>query len=81
MALGKPVICYLNDRFRPRHPEWAECPIVSANPDELEDAIRNLVSDPELRRELGARGPAYVREYHSLESVGAAMDAVYRGLD
>jgi glycosyltransferase involved in cell wall biosynthesis len=78
MALGKPVICFLNDRFKPHHPEWDECPIVSADPDGLEGALRRLVGDPALRHELGRRGPDYVRAYHSLESVGADMDAIYR---
>jgi glycosyltransferase involved in cell wall biosynthesis len=78
MALGKPVVCYLNDRFSDAHPEWSECPIVSADPDQLVDALRSLVSDPDRRRELGSRGPDYVRKYHSLESVGADLDRWYR---
>lgn len=77
MALGKPVIAYLNDHFRRHHPEWDDCPIVSADPDELVDVLRTLVDDARLRRELGARGPAYVRRHHSLERVGAEMSAVY----
>jgi glycosyltransferase involved in cell wall biosynthesis len=80
MALGKPVVCYLNDRFRPFHPEWDECPIVNADPDELTGALRTLVLDPELRRRLGERGPAYVAAQHSLESVGRFMDGLYREL-
>ena len=32
------------------------------------------------RERLGARGPGYVRKYHALESVGAKMDEIYRGL-
>ncbi len=78
MALGRPVVCYLNDRFRPYHPEWAECPIVSASPDTIVDELRRLVADPGLRSSLGARGPEYVRRVHSLEAVGETMDAVYR---
>jgi glycosyltransferase involved in cell wall biosynthesis len=77
MSFGKPVICYLNDRFRPWHPEWAECPIVSASPDELVDALRLLVADPGLRDELGKKGPPYVEKYHSLESVGRDMRRFY----
>ena len=78
MALGKPVMCFLNDRFRPFHPEWEECPIVSADPDTLTDELRSLALDPARRRELGERGPGYVRDYHSLEAVGAVLDAVHR---
>lgn len=80
MSLGKPVVCYLNPRFEEVHPEWRDCPIVSATPDTLVRELRRLVLDPDLRRELGARGPAYVDRYHSLESVGRDMDAIYRTL-
>jgi glycosyltransferase involved in cell wall biosynthesis len=80
MALGKPVMCFLNDRFRPFHPEWDECPIVSADPDTLTDELRRLVLDPDRRRELGARGPGYVQRHHSLEAVGARLDRIHREL-
>jgi glycosyltransferase involved in cell wall biosynthesis len=80
MALGKPVLCYLNERFAPWHPEWERCPIVNADPDTLPDKLRRLVVDAELRRELGARGPEYVREVHSLEAVGERLDEIYSRL-
>jgi glycosyltransferase involved in cell wall biosynthesis len=80
MALGKPVLCYLNPRFARYHPEWADAPIVSANPDNLERELRRLVEDSALRRELGARGPEYVRAVHSPEAVGAQLDELYRRL-
>jgi hypothetical protein len=80
MALGKPVICFLNDRFRPFHPEWDECPIVSADPDTLTGELRSLALDPVRRRELGARGPGYVDRYHSLAAVGAQLDRIHRGI-
>jgi hypothetical protein len=77
MALGRPVVCYLNDRFRPYHPEWDDCPIVSASPDTVVAELRRLISDPDLRASLGARGPDYVRRVHSLEAVGETLDGVY----
>lgn len=78
MALGKPVLCYLPERLRVYHPEWDECPIVSANPDTLYERLRELALDRELREALGARGPAYVRKYHSLHAIGALQDSLYR---
>jgi glycosyltransferase involved in cell wall biosynthesis len=80
MALGKPVVCYLNPRFASWHPEWEESPIVSASPDTLAGELRRLVLDPTLRAALGARGPEYVRRYHSLDAVGVRMDEIYRRL-
>lgn len=80
MALGKPVLCYLNSRFRPFHPEWDDCPIVSADPDTLVDELRALVLDADRRSALGRAGPDFVRRYHDLEAIGARMDAVWRAL-
>lgn len=80
MALGRPVVCYLDPRIARHHPEWRDCPIVSATPDTLTDELRRLVTDEDLRRELGRRGPDYVRAVHSLEAVGAQLDAIYRRL-
>jgi glycosyltransferase involved in cell wall biosynthesis len=80
MALGRPVVCYLNPRFAPLHPEWKDAPIVSATPDTIVDELRRLVRDRELREELGSRGPDYVERHHSLEAVGAALDDVYRSV-
>jgi hypothetical protein len=78
MALGRPVVCYLNPRFAVHHPEWEEAPIVNATPETVLDELRRLVRDRELRLELGRRGPEYVRRHHSLAAVGRQLDAVYR---
>ena len=80
MALGRPVVCYLNPRFAQHHPEWAEAPIVSASPDTILDELRRLVRDKALREELSARGPEYVRRHHSLQAVGERLDRVYRSV-
>jgi hypothetical protein len=80
MALGKPVLCYLNERFAPYHPEWAECPILSTTPETIAPTLRRLASDQHLRRELGRRGPPYVEKYHSFRAVGQQFDGIYRRL-
>jgi glycosyltransferase involved in cell wall biosynthesis len=80
MALGRPVVCYLNPRFAAHHPEWAEAPVVSATPDTIVDELRRLVRARAHREELGAKGPEYVRRHHSLEAVGARLDEVYRAV-
>ncbi len=77
MALGRPVVCYLNPLFATHHPEWAESPIVSATPDTIVDELRRLVRHPVLREELGRRGPEYVRRHHSLEAVGVVLATIY----
>jgi hypothetical protein len=80
MALGKPVMCYLREGLYQYHPEWAECPIVNTNPGNIKQQLIKLITDKQLRRELGRRSPEYVKKYHSLESVGSQLDNLYRFL-
>jgi len=79
MALGKPVIAYIR---KPEEylPSWAECPIVSADPDTLKSALVRLMGDRALRESLGKKGRQYVEKVHSFEVVGGMMDRVYRDL-
>ena len=79
MALGKPVVAYLRkpEVYLPR---GVECPIVSANPDTLRQALVTLIENPTLRYELGVKGRHYVEQVFSLERVGARMDRLYRQL-
>ena len=63
MMLGKPVVCYLRpewlERMRREIPDYIdELPIVSATPETVEGVLKDLVRDPERRRELGERGRA-----------------------
>jgi glycosyltransferase involved in cell wall biosynthesis len=80
MALGKPLLSYLRPRTARFHPEWAGAPVVNASPETLTDELRTLVLDPELRRELGRRGPEFVRSVHSLEAVGSQFAEIYERL-
>lgn len=75
MALGKPVICYIRKREYLLSPE--ECPIVNANPDHLEEAIRDLVESPEKRGHLGEMGRRYVEKHYSLEAFSQRLRRVY----
>src|SRR5690606_16217756 len=72
MSAGLAVIANLEDRrytlpFR----RWAfldECPIVSGSPETIVDVLRELVTRPELRRQLASANRAYAEKYHSMAS-------------
>jgi glycosyltransferase involved in cell wall biosynthesis len=71
MAVGRPMLT----RMSPIPEElWTEalrsCPLVDTNPENLRDELRRLVTDPQLRRELGGAGRQFVLENHSHEAVG-----------
>ena len=85
MMLGKPVVCYLRpewlERMRREIPDYIdELPIVSATPETVEDVLKDLVRDPERRRELGERGRRFALKFHSAEAGARRMDQIYREL-
>ena len=55
-------------------------PIVPATKETLVEALRPLVADPALRRELGAAGRAYVEQVHDIDRVADRLLAIYAGL-
>jgi glycosyltransferase involved in cell wall biosynthesis len=82
MALGKPVVGHLKPDVLERSAAafGVRVPIVSADANTLADALRPLVADAALRRELGARGRAYVERVHDSDGVADRLLAVYRSL-
>jgi hypothetical protein len=85
MMLGKPVVCYLRpewlERMRREIPEYIdELPVVSATPDTVETVLKDLVNDPERRRELGERSRRFALKFHSAEAGAQRMDRIYRDL-
>ena len=66
MALGKPVVCYLDDELVKCRPDL---PIVNANPSNLTEKLRELVENAQLRQDLAQRGQVYASKYHDVRSI------------
>jgi glycosyltransferase involved in cell wall biosynthesis len=69
MATGLPVLANLENKnyvnlFR-RYSFLNECPILSTSPETLKENLKLLITNPELRKELGELGRKYVEKYHS----------------
>lgn len=76
MAMGKPVVCYLNGdaiRLLP-----GDNPIVNADPDTVKDVIRKLVVNGSLRSELGAKGRRYIEQHHDAVKLAAQYVELYK---
>lgn len=75
MALGKPAVCYID-------PEWlpyrSDMPIVNGHPSTLTARLRELVDSPQLRRELGEKGQAFVRRHHDVRVIIDQCVDLYR---
>jgi glycosyltransferase involved in cell wall biosynthesis len=82
MALGKPVVTYL----QPELVDLAEArngvrlPIVPTTKETLADDLRPLVEGPTLRREIGAKSRAYVERVHDIDRIAQQLVELYRSL-
>ena len=82
MALGKPVVAHLKPDVVERSAAGygIRIPIVPATAETLADALRPLVEQPGLRREVGAASRAYVEQVHDIDRVAARLIDLYRSL-
>lgn len=87
MAMGIPVLCGCSEEelywqchaIGVEQPE--DLPWIYVRPDTLPDWVRLLANDLELRQAWGAKGRAYVEEYHHVERVVARLKAVYEATE
>jgi hypothetical protein len=66
MALGKPVLCYIDpelQRYRP------DLPIVNVTPATLVSELERLIVDEGLRKKIGAQSQVYAATYHDVERI------------
>jgi glycosyltransferase involved in cell wall biosynthesis len=82
MALGKPVVTYLKPDVVERSAQGygIRLPIVPATKETLVDALRPLVEQPALRREIGAASRAYVEQVHDIDRIADRLLDLYRSL-
>ena len=82
MALGKPVVTHLKPDVVERSAAGygIRLPIVPATKETLVEALRPLVAQPALRREVGAACRAYVEQVHDVDRVAARLVDIYRSL-
>lgn len=66
MALGKPVVCFIEPELLKYRPDL---PIVSAQPANLTEVLEDLVVHAEKRKRIGQQSMAYVAKYHDVERV------------
>jgi glycosyltransferase involved in cell wall biosynthesis len=76
MALGKPVLAYLDEDFL-TDPVF-NVPVVNATPENLAAVLAVLIDVPELRASLGTAARASVERYHSVPALGEVWDRIYR---
>ena len=77
MAFGKPVMCYIMPEvFEAGLPE--ECPIVNTNPDNLKEQLIKLITNPQLRHDIGIKSRAFAEKFHDVEKISGQLLAIYK---
>jgi glycosyltransferase involved in cell wall biosynthesis len=62
MSAGRLVLGNVGERLRSRVP--AEVPVIEVTPADLGEVLERFLSDPGAAREVAARGPAFVAQFH-----------------
>lgn len=66
MALGKPVLVYIDNEHKEHAPEL---PVVETSTDEIKENLASLAMDFERRQILGRRGRKFVETHHDAVSI------------
>lgn len=77
MALGKPVLCYINEIFKKY---YKNLPIVNSNPTNLYDNLVRLIKNPSLRERLGIESRKYVEKNHDSLKIANQFIKLYEKL-
>ncbi|MBK1813402.1 glycosyltransferase family 4 protein [Clostridium sp. YIM B02505] len=78
MAMGKPVICYISDFMKEKYPK--DLPIISANPDNIKETIRNFLTNKDIAKDLRLKGRSYVEKYHDMNLICSDLYNIYNKL-
>jgi glycosyltransferase involved in cell wall biosynthesis len=77
MALGKPVLCRIDDEFIKY---YNDIPLVNTNPDNIYENLKLLIENPDLRKSLGEKGRKYVEEVHDSKKIARQLIDIYNAI-
>ncbi|MCW0190486.1 MAG: D-glucuronyl C5-epimerase family protein [Rhodococcus sp.] len=76
LAAGKPVLTYIRDWDYLSH--MPGCPLISAEPTDVEAALERLCQDPDERARIGADSRRWVEQYCSFEARAASYRELHQ---
>lgn len=85
MSSGIAVVSNLEDcdtiRFFKRYSFLNECPIYSANIENIKQKLKELIINHDLREKLAKKGREYVSRYHSYNAIAADFKFITENID
>lgn len=76
MALGKPVVCYIQESLIHTYPK--NLPIINANPNTIQSVLENLLTDGNYRYQSGLKSREFAQEYHDIRVVASKLIDIYK---
>jgi len=80
MALGKPTLCYINEEYKRRYPQYSKLPIVNIIPTNIYKVLESLTNDAPLRKRIGVASRKYVEKVHDSRIVCKNLLNIYKSL-
>lgn len=77
MAMGKPVLCRIDEKFLKYYPGL---PIIRTDPDDLYENLKLLIENPDLRKDIGEKGRRYVEEVHDSKKIAEQLINLYKSI-
>ncbi len=79
MQLGKPVITYIREGDLRHIPAdmRRDLPVINANPDTIEEVLRDIAENPGKLKELSEKSVYYVNQYHDPQKVARMVAGYY----
>ena len=78
MALGKPVITYIHEDFKRSYPP--NLPIQTATINSIGDVLERILTDGDLRHNLGIQSRKYAEDHHDSIKVAKKLFTIYQSL-
>ena len=75
MALEIPVISWISDYMKDKYPD--DIPLISANPDNLEEKLTYIIENKDMLKNLGVKGRDYVKKYHNAATEISKLIKIY----
>lgn len=80
MALGKPVLCHLEDKWCEKAGYAMDAPIVRTTKENIYENLKKLLDDPNLRKNIGIKSRIYVENIHDYKKVARSLLDIYQNI-
>ncbi|MFH1454436.1 MAG: glycosyltransferase [Armatimonadota bacterium] len=80
MALGKPVLAYVDEKWCRQVGYAVEVPIINTTKDNIYENLKKLIKNPGLRKDCGRKSREYVEKVHDYRKVAKELLNIYSSI-